>query len=47
LYFGLGDAAAVDRVEIDWPSGRKQSITTGVKPNTTLRVTEPGAEPRR
>jgi hypothetical protein len=47
LYFGLGDAATVDRIEIDWPSGRKQSITAGVKPNSTLRVTEPRPEPRR
>jgi hypothetical protein len=41
LYFGLGDAAAVDRVEVDWPSGRRQVITTGLTPNTTLRLTEP------
>jgi ASPIC/UnbV protein len=26
-YFGVGDAQKVDRVEIDWPSGRKQVIT--------------------
>jgi len=47
LYFGLGDAATVDRVDVSWPSGRKQSITTGVKANSTLRVTEPGPAPRR
>ena len=41
LYFGLGEAAKVDRVEVDWPSGRKQIITAGITPNTTLRVTEP------
>src|SRR5262249_23923370 len=28
LYFGLGDAEAVERIEIDWPSGRKQ-VETG------------------
>ena len=40
LYFGLGDATKVDRVEVDWPSGRKQMITA-VKTNSTLRVIEP------
>ena len=41
LYFGLGDSTKVDRVEVDWPSGRKQVVTTGITPNTTLRLTEP------
>jgi len=41
LYFGLGDATTVDRVEVDWPSGRKQVVTAGLTPNATLRVTEP------
>ena len=26
LYFGLGDAKKIDRVEVHWPSGRKQII---------------------
>src|SRR4029077_14244094 len=29
LYFGLGDADKVDRIEVDWPSGRKQVVTQG------------------
>ena len=41
LYFGLGDAATVDRVEVTWPSGRTQIVTAGLTPNTTLRLTEP------
>ena len=41
LYFGLGSAARVDRVEIDWPSGRRQTVTKGIKMNATLKVTEP------
>jgi hypothetical protein len=41
LYFGLDDATAIDRVEVDWPSGRKQVVTTGLRVNSTLRVTEP------
>ncbi len=27
LHFGLGSAAAVDRIEIQWPSGAKQALT--------------------
>jgi hypothetical protein len=27
VHFGLGDAAAVDQLEISWPSGRKQTFT--------------------
>jgi enediyne biosynthesis protein E4 len=41
LYFGLGDVARVDRVEIDWPSGRRQVVTKGIQMNATLKVTEP------
>lgn len=41
LYFGLDEATAVDRVEVDWPSGRKQAVTTGLRANTTLTITEP------
>jgi hypothetical protein len=40
LYYGLGDVRTIERVEVDWPSGRKQVVTTGLSPNTTLRVTE-------
>ena len=41
LYFGLGDATGVERVEVDWPSGRKQVVTEGLRANDTLRITEP------
>ena len=41
LYFGLGDVAKVDEVEVDWPSGRKQVLTTGIEENQTLRIAEP------
>jgi enediyne biosynthesis protein E4 len=40
LYFGLGDARTIDSVEVDWPSGIKQSVTRGVRVDTTLTVTE-------
>jgi hypothetical protein len=41
LYFGLGDAQRVDRVEVDWPSGHRQVITQDLRANDVLQVTEP------
>jgi enediyne biosynthesis protein E4 len=40
LYFGLGDAQKVDRVEVDWPSGRKQAVTQNLRANNVLQITE-------
>ncbi len=40
LYFGLGDTKQIDRVEVDWPSGRKQVVTQGLQENQTLRISE-------
>jgi len=41
LYFGLGDATAIQRVEVLWPSGRNQVVTENLGMNRTLTVTEP------
>jgi hypothetical protein len=41
LYFGLGDAAQADSIEILWPSGKKQTITENVPANGLIKVTEP------
>ncbi|HEX8895014.1 MAG TPA: CRTAC1 family protein [Terriglobales bacterium] len=40
LYFGLGDATKIDRIEVDWPSGHKQVVSKGLQENQTLRITE-------
>ncbi len=39
LHFGLGEAAKAERVEILWPSGRRQ-ILTGVAARQRLKITE-------
>jgi enediyne biosynthesis protein E4 len=41
LYFGLGDTTKIDRIEVQWPSGRRQTINKGIRENQTLRITEP------
>ncbi len=40
LYFGLDDAQSVDKVEVVWPSGKKQTISDPVKVNSTILVEE-------
>jgi len=40
LYFGLGDAQKIDRVEINWPSGHKQILTQGIHVNQLLPIVE-------
>lgn len=42
LYFGLGDAAAADKIEVRWPSGRMQTIAGPIAGNRQLDVAEPG-----
>ena len=39
LYFGIGEAAKVDRIEVIWPNGEKQSWP-GVAANRTVELTE-------
>jgi hypothetical protein len=41
LYFGLGDTDKLDRIEVDWPSGRKQTLTSGLAENRLIQITEP------
>ncbi len=41
LNFGLGAAASVERIEVAWPSGKKQIVTEGIIMNGTTTVREP------
>ena len=48
LYFGLGAAAAVDRVEVTWPSGEVQTLDgDGLAIDRTLEIVEPSASPAK
>lgn len=39
LYFGIGQAQKVDRIDVRWPSGEKQTWTD-IAPDSTLHITE-------
>lgn len=41
LYFGLDDAETVDRIEVIWPSGRRQTVPGPIGTNTLLEISEP------
>ena len=41
LYFGLDAATKIDRVEVNWPSGRKQVVASALQDNHVLRIVEP------
>src|SRR5579864_624830 len=41
LYFGLDATSKVDAVEVEWPSGRKQTVTSGLMANRTIEIVEP------
>jgi cytochrome oxidase Cu insertion factor (SCO1/SenC/PrrC family) len=40
LYFGLGEADSVDRIEVDWPSGRRQALDGPFAANSLVEVVE-------
>ena len=40
LYFGLGDAEMVDRIEVRWPSGRRQVVSGPIAINARLQIKE-------
>jgi hypothetical protein len=39
LYFGLGAAESVDRIDVRWPSGKKQT-TAAIRINSTIEIKE-------
>jgi hypothetical protein len=39
VHFGLGDAALIDKIELSWPTGVKQTLTN-VKVDQVLTITE-------
>lgn len=41
LYFGLGETDKAERIEVIWPSGRKQTLTENIPANTLLEIVEP------
>ncbi|NKB88052.1 MAG: hypothetical protein GKS06_07525 [Acidobacteria bacterium] len=41
LYFGLGHAANVERVEVIWPGGRRQTLEGPIVGGRQLRIVEP------
>jgi ASPIC and UnbV len=40
LCFGLDAAAKIDRLEVLWPTGKKQRRTERIPVNTLLTITE-------
>ncbi len=42
IHFGLGQANAVDVLQIRWPSGARQTLRN-VKSNQILHITEPSS----
>jgi len=48
LYFGLGDASAIQQVQVTWPSGVVQKLDSGLRLNESLQIREPqSAAPNR
>ena len=41
LYFGLGRAESVDKIDIVWPSGAKQTVRPPITMNSTITIREP------
>jgi hypothetical protein len=41
LYFGLGEAESLDRIEVFWPSGKTQTVEGPIAANQTLEIREP------
>ena len=42
LYFGLGAAATVDKVEVKWPTGKTQVVPGPIDAGELLEIEESG-----
>jgi hypothetical protein len=40
LYFGLDDARQIERIEVSWPSGKRQTLTEKIPMNALLTIRE-------
>ncbi len=40
LYFGLGAAETVDKIDVLWPSGKTQTVQSAIKMNALITVRE-------
>ncbi len=40
LYFGLGEAARIDRITVEWPSGGSQTVTEGLALDSLIEIVE-------
>ncbi|MFT7560478.1 MAG: cytochrome oxidase Cu insertion factor (SCO1/SenC/PrrC family) [Flavobacteriales bacterium] len=40
VYFGLDDNRSVDKIEVTWPSGKKQKISKNIDLNTLMTINE-------
>jgi len=41
MYFGLADATTIDSIDVTWPSGAKQKISSGIAINKQMEIKEP------
>ena len=41
LYFGLGGAESVERIDVVWPSGKNQIVLPPIRVNSTVEIREP------
>jgi hypothetical protein len=41
LYFGLGSATQIDRIDVAWPSGQTTTVDQALPINDLVEITEP------
>jgi enediyne biosynthesis protein E4 len=41
LYFGLGESSKIDSISVNWPSGKRQTLTTDIELNRLINIQEP------